>query len=180
METIRDVEKELSVVSQAYEESQEEYKAALLLERKYKEHEFNTLSSVVDLINERAKPHIDQLFEEPIVVKLCTKRNKLNGEEKLQMTTSLEYRHNDITKLSGGERQKCELAYVLAVNELLNGRFVFFDECTAYIDEETQKEILDYVRLWVDNSKVKKLVLFVEHKTIKGKFDEVIELENAK
>jgi len=178
IETIREVEKELSVAFQEYQEAQEEYKASLLLERRYKEYEFDTLTAVVDLINEWAKPHIDQLFKEPIVVKLCTKRNKLNGEEKLQMTTSLEYRHNDISKLSGGERQKCELAYVLAVNEFLGGRFVFFDECTAYIDEETQKDILDYVRAWVDNSSMKKLVMFVEHKTIKGKFDEVIELEN--
>ena len=59
-------------------------------------------------------------------------------------------------KLSGGERQRVAIARALYSNP----GFLILDEASSALDEETEREIMDYVRLLADEV----TVLVVTHR----------------
>lgn len=81
------------------------------------------------------------------------------------------YTYTSFDELSGGETQLCELAFMLAVNDMVNSPLLFLDECLNNLDEEINAEMLEYLREFSEN----KLTLVVSHEAVTGIFDRVIE-----
>ena len=152
--------------------------AAHVLEQTVKEAEILAMEKTLANINEFSRSYLEEMFSESISVTLenhkSDRKSKSKGS-KLQMNTSVLYRgklYNSIDELSGGEKQKCNLAFLLAVNSMVGSPFLFLDECLNNLDGSTNMDILTYLRGVAD----KKLVLVVSHPAIEGNFDTIIKL----
>ena len=137
-----------------------------------KEAEIIAIEETIRLINQYAQTHLEKLFENDITIRLNNLKNKKNNI-KLQMNTVIEYKgeiYEDISELSAGERQRAELAFLLAVNDIINGKFLLLDECFAFVDARIHSDVLNYLK------ELNKLVIVSSHEAINGIFDHEINL----
>ena len=76
----------------------------------------------------------------------------------------------DIDFLSGGQRDRINLAFTLAFSELVDNRILLLDECISSLDSETTDTVVETLK-----EKYKgKLIICVSHQVNTGMFDEVI------
>ena len=155
----------------------QKYEASLKLESLYKQAESLAISKTLQSINSYAKIYLDTMFEEPIVVRLeSTKLVKSTGNKKVQMNTYVQYKghlYPNISSLSGGEFQRVSLAFLLAINDLLGSKFIFLDECTNNLDQETSTIIFNFLK----EISAKKQIVVVSHEALTGIFDTVIDIQ---
>ena len=155
------------------------YTSLLTLREKSNQAEILALDSIVENINEHAKQYLDLMFStDPIIVRVENYK-QTKKDVKCKMNTFIQYRgseYESIDQLSGGERQKCELAFELAVNAIMNSRILMLDECINNLDSQINTEILDILKQYT--SEYEKLVLVVSHECVTGLFDHVYQLKN--
>lgn len=146
-----------------------------------KEAEILALEETIRSINEHAKIYLSQMFENPISVRLEHVAMKGKGSKKalkLQLNTVIEYKgdtYDDIEELCGGERQRCDIAFLLAVNDMIGGGILMLDECLNNLDGSIDTEVLSLIRETCNN----KLILVISHQAIRGVFDEEVILEGG-
>ena len=147
---------------------------------KLREHVKNAeqkcISDFISSLNEHASIYIEQFFpDEDIKVELKTiQESKTTGKEKISLNFDLTYRqiHGDLSYLSGGERDRINLAFTLAFSEIINNRVLLLDECISSLDAETTSIVLENLK-----EKYKgKLVILVSHQANLGFFDKVINI----
>jgi DNA repair exonuclease SbcCD ATPase subunit len=144
------------------------------LEEAEKEAEILALEETVSSINEHAKIYLDQMFSDPIMVRLECIKDKGKGGPKLQLNTVIDYKgdtYDDIEELSGGERQRSDIAFLLAVNDMLGSPFLILDECLNELDASINTEVLSLIR---DMCGGTKLILVISHEAVRGVFDDDI------
>jgi DNA repair exonuclease SbcCD ATPase subunit len=152
------------------------------LEESAKEAELLSISKVINDINHHSEIYIETFFDDSVNVRLENIR-VTKGEAKLQIHTSVDYKGHSTTfdQLSDGEQQKCELAFLLGVNDMLGGRVLVLDETVNNCDSNITLEIMECLRhLKSSNSKFNKLVLVVAHHVPTGIFDYILNIENSK
>lgn len=141
-----------------------------------KQAEILALEETVKSINEHARIYLDQMFEDPIFIRLkCTKELASKKGTKLQMNTSIDYKGNsyeNVEELSGGERQRCDIAFLLAVSDMLGGRLLLLDECLNNLDSNINTDILSFIRELCGN----KLIVVISHEAVKGLFTDEIHI----
>jgi DNA repair exonuclease SbcCD ATPase subunit len=147
---------------------------------KLREHVKNAeqkcISDFIDSLNEHASIYMEYFFpDEDIKVELkTTQETKSTGKEKISLNFSLTYRqiNGDLSYLSGGERDRVNLAFTLAFSEIINNRVLLLDECISSLDAETTSIVLENIK-----EKYKgKLVILVSHQANLGFFDKVIDI----
>ncbi len=162
--------------------SNKNLEAAHGLEQTVKEAEILAMEKTLININEFSRSYLEEMFPDPISVTLenhkpdTSKSKSKSKASKLQMNTIVFYRgrrYNNIEEMSWGEKQRCNVAFLLAVNSMVGSPFLFLDECLNFLDAGTKMDILTQLRCVTD----KKLVLVVSHEAVKGSFDDVITLE---
>lgn len=176
---------EISVLCQKIADVDERYTA---LERKMeglygleeteKEAEILALEETVNSINEHARIYLDQVFSDPILVKLECVKDKGKGVAKLQMNTAIEYQgdtYDDIEELSGGERQRCDVAFLLAVNDMYGSKILILDECLNELDSSVNTDVLTIIRDLCGDSR---LILVISHEAVRGLFDDEIPISH--
>jgi len=141
-----------------------------------KNAEQKCISDFIYSLNQHASLYIEQFFpDEDIRIELkTTQETKSTGKEKISLNFELSYRqiNGDLSYLSGGERDRVNLAFTLALSEIINNRVLLLDECISSLDAETTNIVLENLR-----EKYKgKLVILVSHQATQGFFDRVIEL----
>jgi len=153
--------------------------AAHGLEQTVKEAEILAMEKTLANINGHARTYLENIFPEPITIRLENRKDisksSKNKETKLQMNTVVFYRgkkYNSVDELSGGEKQRCNLAFLLAANSMCSSPFLFLDECLNNLDGSMNMDILSYLRGVADN----KLILVVSHEAIEGNFDSIVSL----
>lgn len=147
---------------------------------KIREHiknaEQKCISDFIESLNEHASNYIEQFFpDEDIRVELKTlQETKSTGKEKICLNFELSYKqiNGDLSYLSGGERDRVNLAFTLAFSEMINNRILLLDECISSLDGETTNVVLENLRERYKG----KLVIIVSHQANQGFFDEVINL----
>ncbi|ALX27410.1 hypothetical protein GMAR_ORF35 [Golden Marseillevirus] len=169
VETVQLLGQELSVVEKSI-------KDALLLKEKSRTATFLAVEKTVQSINYAAKQHLDKLFEDdPISILLKTNKETKKGK-KIQMSVQIFYKgheYDSFWSLSGGERQKACLSFILAINEVVSSKFLLLDEALAQLHKEVNTGILEYLR---DEVAKQKLVVVVSHEANRGIFHKVIEI----
>ncbi len=140
-----------------------------------KEAEIKSLEQTIVSINEHAKVYLKRMFEETISIRLESFKLTKSKVMKSRMNVVVEYQghlYNSFDELSGGEKQKCELAFLLAVNDMIGSQIILLDECLNSLDGEINMEVLMYLKELVGD----KLVLVASHEGIEGVFDHVIKI----
>ena len=148
---------------------------ALGLEEAGKEAEILAMRSTIESINERAKGYLENMFEDDMCIRLEGHKTTSKGAHRTQMNTYIEYKgsvYSSIDELSGGETQRCELAFLLAVNDMLGSGMILLDECLNNLDAEINMEVLNHLK----EVGSEKLILVVSHEAVQGVFDEVISI----
>lgn len=179
-ESYLDYQKEVLTVQSRIEKCQRRIKQIDLkmeglygLEEAGREAEILSLEETVRSINEHARVYLDEMFKDPIVVRLsCVKELKTGKKAaKLQLNTTIDYQgdtYDSIEELSGGERQRCDMAFLLAVNDMIGAKMILLDECLNNLDATINTEVLSMIR---DLCGSNKLILVVSHEAVRGVFD---------
>ena len=159
-------------------EKRKEYGAALILKEKILEAESILMINVITSINTHSQVFLDSFFiDNPISVKLVTFKDSKKGKNitrKPQINLQIEYKgmEADINMLSGGEISRVILAFSLALGEMFNTPMMLLDECTSSLDQELTSSVIEGIR----ENFTGKLVLIIAHQTIKGSYDNVVEI----
>ena len=147
----------------------------MLLKTKISEAENIFISNIINKINNYAKFYIDLFFSEPFSLNLLAfKQGNENDDIKPSINLELIYKgveSNDLTILSGGETQRVELAFTLALCEIFQSPLLLLDESTANLDQDTTDLIFSTIR---ENCKFK-MCIVVAHNIVEGIFDNVLD-----
>jgi len=141
-----------------------------------KQAEQQSLTEFIDALNRHAAIYIEDFFpDDDITVELKTvQEGKSTGKEKVTLHFDVQYRdmNGDLSFLSGGEKDRVNLAFTLAFSELVENRILLLDECISSLDAETSNVVLGQLK-----EKYKgKLVIVVSHQANLGFFDDIIKL----
>lgn len=153
-------------------------KGAYGLEKASIDAEFLALEKTIGSINEYAKIYLEQMFEDDISAKLTVKKFTKKGDVAARPTIQVQVHYNgatydDIDDLSGGERQQCDLAFLLAVNDMLGSNVILLDECLNNLDADVNLATLNFLHDFCGE----KQILVVAHEAVTGVFDQEIVLE---
>lgn len=139
------------------------------------EAEVLSMNSTLESINNTASEYLSEFFEDSIYVRLENHKKDLKGNFKAQINTFVEYKghqYANINELSGGELQRCELAFILAVNDIFGSPIILLDECLNNLDAEINMEALSCLK----ELGTGKLILVVSHEAVHGVFDDIVNL----
>ena len=175
LENVLSMENSLKSLKKRIRRADSDLKGALGLVESAKEAEILSLERAVSSINQHAKIYLSKMFGNEIGVRLeSIKQTKTKGA-KIKMNVAVEYKgykYSSIDELSGGERQMCELSFLLAVNDMLGSRILLLDECLNNLDSETNTDVLLQLKDLVGD----RLVLVVSHEAVQGVFDSILEI----
>ena len=138
-----------------------------------KDAETRSIHQFIDSLNKHASLYIEDFFpDEDIRVELVTNKELKSGKDKLGLFFDVSYKtiKGDIDFLSGGQRDRVNLAFTLAFSELVQNKMLLLDECISSLDSETSDTVVDTLK-----EKYKgKLVMCVAHQVNTGVFDQVV------
>jgi DNA repair exonuclease SbcCD ATPase subunit len=141
--------------------------------KKITEAENRCVEEMIDLINQKVKVYLDRFFQtDPMVMRLMTEKEDKKGSVKSELNIQLTYKDAicDLTSLSGGEYDRCSLAFMLAINELSSSPFLILDESISSLDMGNAENVLDVLK----DSQPDKFVLLISHQANTGMFDHVL------
>ena len=151
----------------------EEVKCYEKLQHYVKEAETKSIIDFIDSLNQHSQLYIEDFFkDEDIQVQLVTNKELKSGKDKIGLFFKVCYKkmEGDIDFLSGGQRDRINLAFTLAFSELVDNRILLLDECISSLDSETTDTVVETLK-----EKYKgKLIICVSHQVNTGMFDEVI------
>lgn len=130
-----------------------------------------SVKQTIDSLNMNAKVYLDNMFDEPIQIRLENSKD-LKGDTKSQMNTIVEYKGNSfegIDSLSGGEQQRANLAYLLALNDIMGSKILLLDECLNNLDHDMNSNVLMFLKEVGHN----KTIICVSHEAC-DMFDQTI------
>ena len=142
-----------------------------------KQAEQKSMEEFISSLNQHASIYIEEFFpDDDLVVELKTEKDSgVNSKkEKIALHFDVKYRNmsGDLSFLSGGEKDRVNLAFTLAFSELVDTKILMLDECISSLDSETTNVVLEHMK-----EKYKgKLMIVVSHQANLGFFDHLIEL----
>jgi len=151
----------------------EEVKSCEKLLYYIKEAETRSIFDFIDSLNSHASIYIEDFFpDEDISVSLVTNKELKSGKDKVGLFFEVNYKtmKGDIDFLSGGQKDRVNLAFTLAFSELVQNRILLLDECISSLDSETSDTVIETLK---DKYKGK-LILCVAHQVNTGTFDQVV------
>jgi len=133
------------------------------------------IDDFIDSLNAHASIYIDHFFQdEDISVCLKTTQETKDKKEKTSLNFNVQYKNlsGDLKFLSGGERDRVNLAFTLAFAELVQNKILLLDECISSLDAETTNIVLEHIKERYKGS----MVLLVSHQANLGFFDHIIQV----
>lgn len=145
--------------------------ASELLYKKILECESFVIMNVINTINNTASFYISKFFPDTSVVVKLKSRKEKGKVSKPELNIAINYQGVDtkLTSLSGGERDRIELAFMLSLNHLFNGELILLDECLSSLHEDLCNDILRFLK------EQNKFIFVISHQVNSGIFDQVID-----
>jgi DNA repair exonuclease SbcCD ATPase subunit len=145
------------------------------LAKKFKENvhtaEMLALNGIIEELNSHLALYLSVFFpDNPLTLNLCLfKANEKTKIVKNQVNIQVGYRGatTDLTTLSGGEKDRVNLAFTLALAEIFNIPLLMLDETLSSLDREGTENILEHIQ------KDSRCILVVAHQVSHGLFDHV-------
>ena len=163
------------------EEKEKEYKnllsGATMLKDKISEAQSIAIINFIESLNMHVNLHLETFFiDDPMTIEIESFKEAKNnkGPSKPQINLKIDYKGMECepASLSGGERDRLDLAFTLALSEIFGSRILLLDECISSLDYETSSYVLEGIK---DNYKGKNIIV-VSHQANEGFFDEVINI----
>jgi len=136
--------------------------------------EMLALNGLIDEINTHLSEYLELFFpDNPITMELSLfKCNDKTKTVKSQVNIKVGYRgtQTELSVLSGGERDRVNLAFTLALSEILNLKLILLDETLSSLDRETTENILESI------SREDRQIIMIAHQVSHGMFDNIIDI----
>jgi DNA repair exonuclease SbcCD ATPase subunit len=142
--------------------------------RKVGEAETKCLEETIQLLNSKTAAYLNKFFpEEAVRVELATEKENKKGSVKTEIAVRVVYRGEecDLTSLSGGEYDRCALAFLMTVNEICGSNVLILDESIGSLDMTNAENVLDVLK---ECSNGEKVVILVQHQATCGAYDHVV------
>jgi len=150
------------------EELEKNLEACKTAKKRYSQAEVISMDNTINNINQYTGQYTRKFFDQNITTDIIMDKTGTKVDTLLVYKGS-EYSIHD---LSGGEYDRCILASVCGVNNLLDSPFLILDESLTSLDSEINTDILSVLRELGSN----KLILVCSHNSVHGIFDTVISL----
>lgn len=132
------------------------------------------LEKRINNINGPLKEILDDLFKEPINVKISPYKELKNGNNKLQINFQVEHRSavvNDFGEdFSDGEEGRLSIGLLLALSRTNNNPFIIIDEVLSSMDQPKQDIVLEMLPKWA----IGKFIISICHNISEGNSDNVL------
>jgi DNA repair exonuclease SbcCD ATPase subunit len=133
--------------------------------------EMLALNGLIEEINSHLSLYLSVFFpDNPITLDLCLfKANEKTKLVRNQINIQVGYRGavTDLSTLSGGEKDRVNLAFTLALAEIFQIPMMMLDETLSSLDRESTENILEHIQ------KDSRGILVVAHQVSPGLFDHV-------
>lgn len=147
-----------------------------------KKAEITSLAKILNRINSHSKLYLKEFFEDSISARIQnkkeTKGTQKGKKQQFPIKTIINYKgaeYNSVEELSGGEEQRCNLAFLLGLHDMFGCKILFLDECLNNLDETINMNVLSHLK----NVTNDKLILVVSHEAIEGVFHGKIDITNT-
>ena len=133
------------------------------------------LTEVIGNINYTIGPIIKKLFNEPIHISLSLMKTLKNGKEKDAVSICIRFKsveYDNISKFSGGEKARINIAFLLTIAKIVDARILLFDEPCKSIEEELVEKCIKAIK-----STTNAIKICIAHKETEAKYDKKILLE---
>lgn len=147
------------------------------LKKSVKEAMIVAMTDTIKCINYHAAIHLKKLFDTPIDFRLTGLTTTQKGKTNLKMSSKILYNGEEyqcIDEMSRGERQRCNLSFLLAVNDMIGSKLLMLDECLNSMDVSAKREVLDVLKEMGDE----RLILLASHEAVQGVFTNVIDVDH--
>ncbi len=134
--------------------------------------EMNTLSSYIEELNALLQNYLNIFFESPLTIEISLfKINEKNKTVKNQVNLIVGYQGHtiDLDSLSGGEQDRVNLAFTLALADLFELPLVMLDETLSSLDAQSAENVIEHLPK-------DRLTLLIAHQVTEGHFDLVIKI----
>lgn len=152
--------------------AEQQYAAALKLDKLQSEAEVLSIEDVVEAVNLQAEEYLQAFFEdEPMRVR-CEMVKRTQKELKFKVNTSIVYRgveYASYEELSQGELVKVNLAFILALNAYFSSPLLMLDEMLENLDSEISTEVVSTLQTLSRD----KCIVVIDHSSIEGMYDHV-------
>lgn len=162
-----------------YEKAQEKENRAgkklesiLLLRDKVVKAESMYLQNIITRLGTNTNAILEHFFpDNPMTIEFKAFK-QVKKDTKAQINLQIWYKNNetDLMELSGGERDRLDLAVTIALSQTFGSPLLMLDECISSLDSENFNNVLEYLR---DNNAFSH-VLLVSHQANEGIFDRVV------
>jgi DNA repair exonuclease SbcCD ATPase subunit len=170
---IKEWNQKLQKASDHLERCNIDCKASLDLKNLIIDAEAKSLSNYINTVNLHVMHYLDLFFlVDPISVELMLYKESKKKVKKFQINIEVKYKGMDIdlTAISGGEFDRVQLAFALALSEIGNSKLVLLDESISSLDQQTCSIVLDGIR------SSGRLTLIVSHQITSGEFDQIVKV----
>ena len=115
--------------------------------------------------------------DDPITVQIKSFKEGKEGTNKPQINIEVGYKSMDcdINNLSGGEYDRVQMAFTLAISDITNSPILLLDESISSLDEKTSEIILH--KIYKSNKFRHKIIINVAHQICSGPFQEILKLQ---
>ena len=135
------------------------------------------LEQFIRRVNKTMKWYLEKFFpDHSLQMELSTEKECKSGKIKNEICVQITQKQQvcDLKNLSGGEYDRCALAFMLTINELSYSPCLFLDESISSLDMSLSEEVLEVIK--EKQTELGKLVLLISHQANTGFFDHVINL----
>lgn len=146
-----------------------------LLKNKINQAESIAVTNFIEIINSHVQIYLERFFKsDPIQININTEKEVKNKGVKNQIVLDIEYKGHktDLLNLSGGERDRVNLAFTLAFSEIFQSPILMLDECISSLDYDNCTNVIETLKEEYKG----KMVICVHHQANEGLFDKVIRL----
>lgn len=134
------------------------------------------LEKFLQVLNNKIGWYMDEFFKDSSL-KMTLDSEKECKSGKIRHEISVRILQNttpcELKSLSGGEYDRCALAFMLAINELSHSPCLFLDESISSLDMNLSEDVLEVIK---EKFLKTKWVLLVSHQANTGFFDHVVNL----
>lgn len=146
-----------------------------LLKEKFLIAESIYLNTFIKKLSDNVQSYINLFFiEEPLTINIKPFKNS-KKDSKPQINIDIGYKgmECDITTLSGGERDRLNLAFVLSFSEIMESPILLLDECISSLDYINFNNVLTALKEHYKGE----MILLISHQANEGIFDKIINLK---